>query len=173
MEPLPDPKRSPTQLDELPQETPPEDVLSGTGVLVAGSLAGVDREGRILFRPEGSREPPVPVAIAFPVSDGVLVKSARLERRALVANTANAGLVLVGFLRERVDAKARDAGPGELEVLVDGETLNVHAERQIELRCGKSSITLTRAGKVLIRGAYLLSRSSGVNRIKGGSVQIN
>ena len=30
-----------------------------------------------------------------------------------------------------------------------------------------------RAGKVLIRGAYLLSRSSGVNRIKGGSVQIN
>ena len=42
-----------------------------------------------------------------------------------------------------------------------------------ELRCGKASITLTRAGKVLIRGAYLLSRSSGVNRIKGGSVQIN
>ena len=31
----------------------------------------------------------------------------------------------------------------------------------------------TRAGKVLIRGTYLLSRSSGVNRIKGGSVQIN
>ena len=28
-------------------------------------------------------------------------------------------------------------------------------------------------GKVLIRGTYLLSRSSGVNRIKGGSVQIN
>ena len=47
------------------------------------------------------------------------------------------------------------------------------AEREIELRCGKSSLVLTRAGKVLIRGAYLLSRSSGVNRIKGGSVQIN
>ena len=35
------------------------------------------------------------------------------------------------------------------------------------------NIMLTRAGKVLIRGAYLLSRSSGANRIKGGSVQIN
>jgi hypothetical protein len=34
-------------------------------------------------------------------------------------------------------------------------------------------LTLTHAGKVLIRGAYVLSRSSGVNRIKGGSVQIN
>ena len=41
------------------------------------------------------------------------------------------------------------------------------------LRCGKASITLTREGKVLIKGAYLSSRSSGVNRIKGGSVQIN
>ena len=35
------------------------------------------------------------------------------------------------------------------------------------------SITLTGAGKVLIRGAYVLSRSSGVNKIKGGSVQLN
>ena len=31
----------------------------------------------------------------------------------------------------------------------------------------------TRAGKVLVRGAYVSSRSSGVQRIKGGSVQIN
>jgi hypothetical protein len=40
-------------------------------------------------------------------------------------------------------------------------------------RFGQASITLTRAGKVLIRGAYLLSRSSGVNLITGGSVEIN
>jgi len=47
------------------------------------------------------------------------------------------------------------------------------ADQEIVLKCGKSSITLTRAGKVLIRGAYLLSRSSGANRIKGGSVHLN
>ena len=47
------------------------------------------------------------------------------------------------------------------------------AEREIVLRCGKASITLTRAGKVLIRGAYISSWSSGANRIKGGSVQLN
>ncbi len=56
---------------------------------------------------------------------------------------------------------------------LDGETVVLEAGRQIELRCGKASITLTRAGKVLIRGAYVSSRSSGVNRIKGGSVQLN
>ena len=56
---------------------------------------------------------------------------------------------------------------------LDGERLEFSAEREIILRCGKASITLTCEGKVIIRGAYLSSRSSGVNRIKGGSVQIN
>src|SRR5574340_87580 len=60
-----------------------------------------------------------------------------------------------------------------IDVKVDDETLTLTAQKEVIIRCGKSSITLTRAGKVLIRGAYLLSRSSGVNRIKGGSVQIN
>ncbi len=56
---------------------------------------------------------------------------------------------------------------------VDGERKTLTAKEKIVLRCGKASITLTRAGKIIIRGTYLLNRSSGVNRIKGGSVQIN
>ncbi|MCO3056629.1 hypothetical protein FA246_10035 [Pseudomonas aeruginosa] len=63
--------------------------------------------------------------------------------------------------------------PQEASAQLDGERLEFSAEREIVLRCGKASITLTRAGKVIIRGAYLSSRSTGVNRIKGGSVQIN
>ena len=59
------------------------------------------------------------------------------------------------------------------DVKVDGKRVTFDAREQIELRCGKASIILTRAGKIIIRGAYLLNRSSGVNRIKGGSVQIN
>ncbi|WP_232229808.1 DUF6484 domain-containing protein [Polaromonas glacialis] len=62
---------------------------------------------------------------------------------------------------------------GQVEVDADGERLMITANEQLVLRCGKASITLTKAGKVLIRGSYLLSRSSGANRIKGGSVQIN
>lgn len=60
-----------------------------------------------------------------------------------------------------------------VEAKVDGEQVIIEGKKEIVLKCGKSSITLTRAGKVLIRGAYVLSRSSGVNRIKGGSVQVN
>ena len=63
--------------------------------------------------------------------------------------------------------------PATPQVQLDDERLELRAEREIVLRCGKASITLTRAGKVIIQGAYLSSRSSGVNRIKGGSVQIN
>ena len=59
------------------------------------------------------------------------------------------------------------------EVELDGRRITLTAEKEIVLRCGKASITLTQAGKVLIRGAYLSTHSSGVNRIKGGSVQIN
>jgi hypothetical protein len=63
--------------------------------------------------------------------------------------------------------------PKALQVELDGETLVLTGRKEIVLRCGKASITLTRAGKVLLRGTYVSSRSSGVNKIKGGSVQIN
>jgi hypothetical protein len=80
--------------------------------------------------------------------------------------------VVVGVLRG-------DAGwplenpPGQVEVDADGRRMVVSAREQLVLRCGRASITLTQAGKVLIEGSYLLSRSTGVNRIKGGSVQLN
>jgi len=61
--------------------------------------------------------------------------------------------------------------PGQVEV--DGERMLITAKDRLVLRCGKASITLTRAGKVLIEGAYVLSRSTGVNRVKGGTVQLN
>jgi hypothetical protein len=56
---------------------------------------------------------------------------------------------------------------------IDGEKLTFTADREIVLRCGEASITLTQTGKILLRGAYILSRSSGANRIKGGSIQLN
>ena len=80
--------------------------------------------------------------------------------------------IVMGVLREG-EGWPLDKQPGQVEVDVDGERMLVTAKEQIILRCGKASITLTRAGKVLIKGSYLLSRSAGVNRIKGGSVQLN
>ena len=63
--------------------------------------------------------------------------------------------------------------PAQVEVDVDGARMIVSAKEQLVLRCGKASITLTKAGKVLIQGSYVSSRSTGVNRVKGGLVQLN
>jgi hypothetical protein len=61
----------------------------------------------------------------------------------------------------------------DVAVTLDGERLELSAEREIVMRCGKASITLTRTGKIILRGTYILSRSSGPNKIKGGSIQLN
>lgn len=63
--------------------------------------------------------------------------------------------------------------PATVDVDADGARMVVSAKEQLVLRCGKASITLTKSGKVLIDGSYVVSRSSGVNRVKGGSVQLN
>ncbi len=58
-------------------------------------------------------------------------------------------------------------------VLVDEKKKVIDAPDELVLRCGESSITLTKAGTIKIQGKYLVSRSTGVNRIQGGSVNIN
>lgn len=145
------------------------------GRILTGHLAGVDDEGRILFRPEGSDEAPQPVVIGIALPDGSVVRAARLGQRALalVTDDERPRRVLVGLLRDRVLEKARDARPGELEVTVDGETLSLTAERQIELKCGKSSLLLRRDGRIVLSGSYVVSRSRGPMKIKGATIDLN
>ena len=62
---------------------------------------------------------------------------------------------------------------GGLRAQVDGDRLVLSAKERIVLECGQASITLTSSGKVLIRGHYIQSRATGVNAIRGGSVELN
>ena len=82
--------------------------------------------------------------------------------------------IIIGVIEPRV---LRESAMGPVEpcvsVQVDGERHVVEAEREIVLRCGDASITLTRAGKVIIKGNYILSRSTGYNKIKGAAIDIN
>ena len=79
--------------------------------------------------------------------------------------------IVTGVLRQ-VDSQPLEA-PGNVQIDIDGQRMVVSAKQQLVLQCGKASITLTKAGKVLITGSYVSSRSTGVNRVKGGSVQLN
>lgn len=69
-----------------------------------------------------------------------------------------------------------DLAPAPMTVSVDNgaeDVVDIAGKEQVVIRCGRASITLTRAGKILLRGAYISSRSSGANRIKGGSIHLN
>jgi len=65
-----------------------------------------------------------------------------------------------------------DASPAT-PLVIDAEAIVLEAGRELVLRCGEATVTLRRDGRVVVRGAYVETRSKGVNRIKGGSVQIN
>ena len=72
------------------------------------------------------------------------------------------------------DAQPAGAQPaGAIDVRADEHRVTIRAEQEIALECGDASIVLTRAGKVLIKGAFVLTDAIGVNRIRGGAVQIN
>lgn len=126
-----------------------------------GVVVGFDKQGRAMVRRTGSQR-------AFPARTVVELSTADVGREVVMAFERSN--------RRRPIILGRICPPnagGKVDVQVDGRAVVVSGEQEITLRCGRASITLTRAGKVLINGAYLLSRSTGVNRIKGGSVQIN
>jgi hypothetical protein len=76
-----------------------------------------------------------------------------------------------GEASEPVEA-SETALPG-VDARVDGRRVEIEAADEIVLRCGKASIVLRRNGRVVIRGTYVETRSRGVNRVKGSTVEIN
>ncbi|WP_250487071.1 DUF6484 domain-containing protein [Caballeronia sp. GaOx3] len=79
--------------------------------------------------------------------------------------------VIVGVIRTAHDLNSTDRAKDDSNA--DGHRVTIRADEEIVLQCGKCSITLNNTGKIIIRGEYLSSQSNGVNRICGGSVQIN
>jgi len=141
--------------------------------VVIGSFLGLNEQGEPLVEFPGFGENEGLRALATsPVRAGDEGREVALS---FVDGRPGRPLIL-GFIQQpSADASSQSEmlSDAVTDVSLDGESLTFQANRQIVLKCGKSSITLTRAGKIIIKGAYLSSRSSGVNRIKGGSVQIN
>lgn len=138
--------------------------------VVIGELIGMAEEGRIPL----VLYPGQPGNAALAAQTIVDLHGAHIGRRVVLTFDNGDPLrpIVMGWLREG-DGLPVAEQPGQVEMDIDGERLIVSAKEQVVMRCGKASITLTKAGKVLIQGTYVLSRSSGVNRIKGGSVQVN
>lgn len=138
---------------------------------IIGHLKGFNETGQPLVAFSGN-----PNAQAIP-ADTITALSGDEEERRVLLQFEHADPnrpIIMGLLQPTVTpALTGTEQKKQVDLKVDGETLRLTADKEIVIRCGKASITLTKAGKIIIRGAYLVNRSTGVNRIKGGSVQIN
>jgi hypothetical protein len=135
--------------------------------VVIGRLVGVGADGAPLVdyhdNPAGR---PVP-ALATARYDGVPAD----RSLALMFVDGDPGRPLAIGVIGQPDASGEKTGARGDER--PGDRLTLTAAREIVLQCGRASLVLTQAGKVLVRGAYVSLRSSGMQRITGASVQIN
>lgn len=145
-----------------------------------GKIVAVSKEGEVFVDFPGNANNEVKARITGSLNLNKLREAASEGRDILIVfeNSDPELPIIIDTMHSMLDeiTETTDVvleGEKPEDVMVDGRRITFDAQEEIVLRCGKSSITLTKAGKVIIRGAYLLSRSSGVNRIKGGSVQIN
>jgi hypothetical protein len=145
-----------------------------------GKIITVDESGQAFVDFPGNTQGPVSARFTNSIKPGMLQKTVSADRDVLLVfeNNDPELPIIIDTLYSLVD-EITESSTIALEterpknVMIDGKRVTFDAREEIVLRCGKASITLTKAGKILIKGAYLLNRSSGVNRIKGGSVQIN
>jgi hypothetical protein len=64
--------------------------------------------------------------------------------------------------------------PGEpVERARPAAQVSIVGEERIELRCGAATILMEKDGRIVIRGAHVVSHASGANRVRGGSVHLN
>ena len=155
------------------------------GLLAPGSTADAPK---VLFDESGGAAVPARAAVAL---DAPLIDRAIATRRGVLLQFERGKLdrpIIVGLLQEQPTllsellaggAKAEPTAPTQPArksrnvAKLDGKRVVLEAENEIELRCGDSSITLSRDGKIIVKGAYVETYSRGVNRIKGGAVKIN
>lgn len=138
--------------------------------VVIGVLVGLPNDGTPVVAFPGNRETD---AITARSTAALCQDDIGREVALLFENGDPRRPLVIGRIQHPQDSGVETVEEKPPAAELDGERVVLSAKKEIVLRCGKASITLTKAGKVLIRGAYLLNRSSGVNRIKGGSVQIN
>lgn len=167
------------------------------GVIIIGSIVDLDAQGRPLVNFNENQSPDPLVALTT-----LSLTRKHISRQvALLFNGGDLNQpVIMGFIYRPLDellenfeltpADTDEAGPfsetqdevhpaaeikrkDDNRVYVDGKYVCIEGAEEVTFKCGKASITLTKSGKILIRGTYLLNRSTGVNRIMGGSVQVN
>jgi hypothetical protein len=158
------------ELIAVPIADQPAQAAPPLGGVVVGMLVGFVENGATPMVTFPGRAGAVPVAARTTVD----LHAPHIGRQVvMVFEQGNPNRPIITGCIRQADNQPRTELTGRVEVQADGERLIVSAVHGLVLRCGKASITLSPDGKIVVRGTHVVSHSSGLNRIKGGSVQVN
>lgn len=127
--------------------------------VVRATIAGTAADGRPLVTWPGAPDGPLPAQVVWMSDPPRWSECAGLAVVIGFEDGDSARPLLLGLL---------DAPPG-----ASSRTVRIEGGEELTLQCGDAKIVLRADGSVTILGAKVVTRARGVNKIKGGSVQIN
>jgi hypothetical protein len=139
-----------------------------SAAVVLGRLAGMTDTGEPLVHvtSEDVEGPPVPARTLVQVTATHMGREVALQ---FIDGDLERPLV-VGLL---VPESGRAGSDDGVRITAEAGSLRLSARQEIVLECGPARITLRRDGQLRLRAESILSRATGVHRIRGGSVQLN
>lgn len=147
--------------------------------MVIGKIVRGNESGQIFVDYPGNVSGPVPARVTALVQRELLAGGNPAGREVLLAFVHNTPVIvdamysLIDDIAALADTTTASGVERPREAILDGKRVVLRADEEVVLQCGEASITLTRAGKILIEGEYISNNSRGANKIKGGSIQLN
>lgn len=160
------------EISDLPNLPMQRCVNGSLAQFVIGRLMQSKKAGEILVACHGLD--PRPARLLAGIDRGRLIKHAAHGQEVLVvfAHDNPDEPVIVGVMENILESMVA-MEDGSAKVSADPGQVVIRAEKEVVLACGDSSISLTREGRVIVKGRNILSRASKSNKIKGPSVEIN
>lgn len=157
-------------------------IIEQSGISISGVLSGrlisIDENGQFLIDFQGNPNGPISARLTSSVWEKL--RKGHLEGREVLLAFDNNDLsrpviidTMYNIIEEIVESSVTLETQTAKDQNIANKRVSIDAEEDIVLQCGKASITLTKAGKILIQGEYVLSNSKGANKIKGGSIHLN
>lgn len=148
---------------------------------LVGWVAGATNEGLLLVDFPGNRRGPLAARTSLSLDTETRQRAVTQRQEAILlferGNPARP--LLVGLLQPPTETPLTDALLTEpiperpTEARVDGQRVVIEGRDEVVLRCGKATLTLRRDGQVILRGVNIRTDAEEVQRIRGGTVQIN
>jgi hypothetical protein len=133
-----------------------------------GRIVEITAEGRVLVDfPENRARRPIEARFvslgAFPIDVASLAGASVL----MVFEDANPFRpIILGPLFDRISSFPKTPSQSPNNAMVE-------AQEEILLRCGESSLSMKKDGKIVLKGRTIVSRASRTNKMRGALVAIN